>query len=244
MSHKYEPKVLLYSGGFDSFLLRKRLRESLEPLTLLHFNVGVDYSKREQEQVRNQIYAPNEDLKINDTFRMESEANHYVPLRNIYFFLKAFEHAPKVFVGTTVFDFFRDTNEDILKAVENFMKVYYYNVPKPENWKGFSPEVISPHKDLSKSEALNLCLEENVVTEKEISELISCYAPTTDKGCGKCSACVRKAVALANNDIGIDCFDQDVKPHIEALYKDQLEYMSTFSLFDQWQEEYEKALDK
>lgn len=203
-------KVLLYSGGLDSELYR--YLES--PDLLLHFPSNVAYTDREQEQLERLQKLPGfQKLVIDRCFSfsdMEMD-NAIVPMRNLYYLLRAFEYGDEVFIGVTHYDLHYDKQEDTLSALELLVRTYFYKRKEPASWpENARPVVQTPYREYSKGELLKDILEETPGLAEHFRTLRTCYHPTSQIGCGRCKSCIQKAMALAVAGIfSPHLFDED-----------------------------------
>lgn len=192
-------KLLLYSTGVDSELYR--LLE--KPQMLLFFTSGARYEKHEKKQLRHlQKIGVLKDEKIitDDTLNFSSieQSNSIVPMRNIFYLLRAFEYAEKVLIGVTYYDLHYDKQVDVLNSLTSFVQNYYYFRDIPDSWDSVHPTILTPYRHLTKAGLLRECLKKGINVD-HIPTLRSCYSATSKKGCGRCKSCVQKAVMLANN---------------------------------------------
>lgn len=193
--------VLLYSTGLDSELYR--LLE--QPEKLLFFKSGARYEKFEELQLRKfqeMRMLDFHEIIIDDTlnFKTLEQANAIVPMRNVFYILRALEYSQNVLIGVTYYDLHYDKQPDVLGALITFVQNYYYYRDVPETWDNVRPHILTPYRDLTKGELLKLAIDEG----KDVSHipaLRTCYDGHSEKGCGKCKSCVAKAMALAVNGL-------------------------------------------
>lgn len=201
--------VLLYSSGLDSELYR--LLE--EPELLLTFKSGARYEKFEIEQI-NHLRACGkitEDLVVDETLNFASleDNNLVVPMRNIFYILRALEYGNEVLLGVSSYDMHYDKQPDVLNALAGFVQNYYYFREVPETWESVHPRVLTPYRDWSKGQMLREAIERGTDVS-HIPTLRTCYSSTSKKGCGKCKSCLHKAMALAVNGMfRPELFDED-----------------------------------
>lgn len=203
-------KVLLYSTGLDSELYR--LLE--DPDILLFFKSGARYEHHEVKQLEKfqEIgLLDNHEVIVDDTlnFKTLEQDNAIVPMRNIFYILRALDYAEDVLLGVTYYDLHYDKQPDVLGALTAFVQNYYYFREVPESWEDVRPHIIVPYRHLTKGQLLKRAIE----LGKDVSHiptLRTCYDAHSEKGCGKCKSCVAKAIALAVNGMfSPDLFDND-----------------------------------
>lgn len=193
--------VLLYSTGLDSELYR--LLEN--PDKLLFFKSGARYEKFEVAQLekfRKMGFYKGKEVIIDDTLnfkKLEGE-NSIVPMRNIFYILRALEYAQLVYIGVTYYDLHYDKQPDVLGALAAFVQNYYYFRDVPETWDDVRPSILTPYRTHTKGELLREAIEQGHDVS-HIPTLRTCYDGHSEKGCGKCKSCVAKAIALAVNGL-------------------------------------------
>ena len=203
--------VLLYSTGLDSELYR--LLE--KPDKLLFFQSGARYEKFETKQLhkfQKMGLLDNHEIIVDDTlnFHKLERADSIVPMRNIFYILRALEYAQNVYLGITYYDLHYDKQPDVLGALISFVQSYYYFRDTPETWdEGPRPNIIVPYRGYTKGELLKLAIDSGEDVS-HIPTLRTCYDGHSEKGCGKCKSCVAKAIALAVNGMfKPEYFDED-----------------------------------
>lgn len=202
--------VLLYSTGLDSELYR--LLEA--PDTLLMFASGARYEQRELEQLekfKGMGLLNGHSIIVDRTLNFKSleQANAIVPMRNIFYLLRAFEFSNEVLLGVTHYDLHYDKQEDVLNGLTSFIQNYYYFRDIPDTWDNVHPKVLTPYRDYTKGEMLAEAIARDIDVS-HIPTLRTCYDAHSIKGCGKCKSCVQKAIALAVNGLfDPKLFDED-----------------------------------
>ena len=203
-------EVLLYSTGLDSELYR--LLE--EPSKLLFFKSGARYEKHEFNQLqrfKSEGRYKGQEILVDETLNFSSieRENAIVPMRNIFYILRALEYAQDVYIGVTYYDLHYDKQPDVLGALVSFVQNYYYYRDVPETWDSVRPHILTPYRDYTKGELLKLAIDRGIDVS-HIPTLRTCYDAESEKGCGKCKSCVAKAMALAVNGLfKPELFDQD-----------------------------------
>lgn len=196
--------ILLYSGGLDSELYRLLLK----PKSLVYFDNKSSYSIIEKSLLPKGII-------IDKTFNFKGveEPNKIIPFRNIHFILSAFSYHRTVALGITAYDVYYDKQEDSLTALNFFLKQYSEN----------PLEVITPFRHKSKGELITECLSLGLVEGQHFQKLRTCYSASSIKGCGECSSCYHKAIALAVNGLfDPNLFDKDprkMKKHFNSYMR-------------------------
>ena len=202
--------VLLYSTGLDSELYR--LLE--KPEKILFFKSGARYEHLETiqlEKFKRMGLLKDQEIIVDDTlnFRSLEQENSIVPMRNIFYILRAMEYAQNVYIGVTYYDLHYDKQPDVLGALVAFIQNYYYYRDVPKTWDNVRPHILTPYRNLTKGELLKKAIDSGCDVS-HIPTLRTCYDGHSEKGCGKCKSCMAKAIALAvNNMFKPDYFDED-----------------------------------
>lgn len=203
--------VLLYSSGLDSELHRL----TLNPDKLLFFRSGASYQEMEELQIDKFVRCgmiPKEQVVFEEdvfNFATLEDDNKVVPMRNIFYILRAFEHSEDVIIGVTHYDLHYDKQQRTLHDLEGFVRNYYYGRQVPDTWESIHPQIHTPFFELTKGELLMGAIDQGCDVG-HIPTLRTCYDANSEKGCGKCDCCLHKAIALAVNDMfSPDLFDSD-----------------------------------
>lgn len=210
--------VLLYSGGLDctmqSFLLK--------PDILLYMDVESFYSKREIEHLGTRKHFGGK-LIIDSSLQIgEFEmTNFYLPYRNLYFILNALQYGENIYLGFGEGDIGTDKNQAFIDKTISIVKEM-----TSKSW--ITPEhtqftINAPYLNYTKAELLAHCIDRGISVDL-IKSIRSCYDNDSVIGCGKCSPCLSKTVALVKNGISIEgIFDSDprevFKKHVEQRLK-------------------------
>jgi len=192
--------VLLFSGGLDSYITAKLFN----PDILLYMSIGSKYADKEIANLR-KLDIPQDRLVIDNRLNLSDVEleNSIVPLRNLFFALNGLFYRNKVMLAATKGDTTKDKDERFMKLF-NLMAEHLVTEEKDDKtfpWKkdGFKPELTLPIKHLTKTELVGEYLR-NGFKPEGIWNTISCYS-ATQRECGACKTCFRKAVALINNNI-------------------------------------------
>ena len=183
-------KVLLYSGGMDSWLIDKLWKPDVK----LFFNIGTSNSDHELERIRKQ-----KDVEIIDLplARFEQKENNYfLPLRNLHFVVYAAHFGDTICLGATGSSTHRDKNEVFGTLSENAI-----NYLLQEGNNDYHPvKIVMPYRNKSKTEILGEYLYKGGDINKCYEETFSCYNPRPDgTPCMQCTSCLSKFAAFYNN---------------------------------------------
>lgn len=207
-----DKKVLLYSGGLDSFILRYTYSFD----EIVYFDVGTEDSKREMQGFDNQVTVVQFPLK---QFELP---NKIIPFRNYLFTMLAANFGNIITIGSTLGDTTRDKDR-VFQSLCDAMLNYFGAVDEKMPYKASRFQVIMPFKDMTKTEILHKWLlkyadEADVLLKNSRS----CYKGGVEE-CGECRACLRKYVAFKNNDIeGMLDFAPPTQGQLVNLYEESV----------------------
>jgi len=178
--------LLMYSGGMDSYIAWKFLRE---PETI-YFDFGHRYSEWEKLAIEQTIPDTIIDSSINLSQWEEPDAN--IPLRNAFLIMMASNY-----------------DKDLVLVVQRGeMSIPDRSYPffsKFGAWltwmrgEGKSYTISSPFFNLTKTEMVRWYVDEG----HDVEQLLLTRSCFSEVGlpCGQCGACFRRWVALTNNDL-------------------------------------------
>ena len=176
-------KILLYSGGMDSWLIDKLWKPDIK----LYINIKGDYSKEEIRRLPS-------DVKVIDfSFLGEQELeNKFVPLRNLYFLMMASHYGDEVCLGATAGDWGnKDKTPEFLDETEKMLK-YLWNDKKVKK----DIKVCKDFVYKSKAQLIKEYLSQGGTVEEIKESTFSCYTPTDGSECMNCYPCFRKFALL------------------------------------------------
>lgn len=217
LTQKPEVKILLYSGGMDSYLIRQLWNPDL----CFYVNVESQYAVRELESLRNLGFIPDPVKVVRGAPLSRYERkDSIIPYRNIYMVLAALneferrcpiessihEQRVQICLGATKGDRVYDKSLEFVYQMSEMLSF----LSLPQHWTGNKRrrvEVVIPYKDFTKKQLLSLYLKGITDDEREMrlqmawKESLSCYNPdfATGKSCGMCKPCVRKTIAFTLN---------------------------------------------
>lgn len=201
-------KVVLYSGGLDSFCLA----HAVKPDLLLYFPVGLPENKPELESILKLeelggLPAP---VVVDTRFHLGPYklANEVLPFRNLFFIAGAFTYGSKVYLGKTASSKNLDKDPIFAAKALDVLKYVAANPDKnPPGLRAEDMEILLPFDRKTKSTFLGEFLA-NGGNVDMLLKTRSCYKPH-GKECGVCQSCIRKSIAFVNNDLPIDFFEND-----------------------------------
>ena len=182
-------KVLLYSGGMDSWIIDKLWKPDVK----LFFRI---YTKNNDIEFEN---IDMEDVTIVDmdiSQFEQKENNYFMPLRNLQFVVHACHYGDIICLGSVGGSVHRDNNETFGILTETLIN-YLLSEDKTREGK---VQVYLPYMNTSKTDLLKMYLDSGGDIEECYTKSFSCYSPT-DAGneCGMCSSCASKFTAFYNN---------------------------------------------
>ena len=190
--------VLLFSSGMDSFCLLKLYHYD----SIIFFYTGTKDNHRELLQIYDMIddkIVPSDIHILNLPLGAWELPNKIVPHRNTIMCLIASNYGNNIYIGTTKGDTTKDKDYVFKSQVEGILN-YFGQDDQKVFPVGYPYQIVMPFKDLTKTEILAGYLEDGNDIQPLLRYSRSCYSDG-DKECGECRSCLRKAIALKNNNI-------------------------------------------
>lgn len=196
-------KVLLYSGGTDSWLISKIEKPDVK----LFFDIGTKSSEGEIKRL-------DKDVVIDRTLRglgslEKADGSFILPLRNLYFIARAAEYGDHIILGTNKTDAHNDKTQEFAEKTQDLLN-YYYG-PSKDGLSEIKDIVIDfGYKKYNKAELVKLYLDNGGSVEDYINKSFSCYTPIVKEGsdlvddpiyteCHNCKPCFNKMMSLFVN---------------------------------------------
>lgn len=175
-------KVLLYSGGTDSWLIDKIWK----PDKKIYINIHGRYSKEEIEKLP-------KDVEIVDfpyLGNTERGENAYVPLRNLFFLMIAKRYGDEICLGATAGDIGNsDKTPQFLEHAEAIINECDGN----NTCQGSGDiKICMDFVNKSKYELLEEYIKQGGTVEFFINDTFSCHNPKDGKECMECKCCYKK----------------------------------------------------
>ena len=214
-------KVLLYSGGMDSWLMSKLWNPDIK----LYVDMKTKYSENEIKKIKES----GEDVTIVELPIGQWERdNAIIPLRNMYLAMVACniteDEDVEILIGATAGDRVLDKSPQFCAKANALLNYLYL----PQWWlpEGKKVKINVQYKQYSKSDLLNMYVEQGGDLEEAFKATFSCYEPTkSGKECWSCKPCFRKFVAFEKvgykfpkkvlNSV-IPYINENIVPEIEA----------------------------
>ena len=185
-------KVLLYSGGMDSWLISK----IWNPDVLLYVDMCTKYSKAEIERLPKDVIIEKLDLS------KWERPDGIIPLRNLYLIMIATNYGDEICLGATAGDRVLDKSFEFAEKASDLLSFLY----SKQHWtEGRNIKINLDFKNLTKKELLIKYLNQGGSLAEAANSSFSCYEPTLDGSeCWQCKPCFRKYVAfkILGHDFG------------------------------------------
>lgn len=174
-------KVLLYSGGTDSWLIDKLWKPDIK----IYIDVGSRYSKEEIERLPKDVKV----VEFKYLGTLEEPESAYIPLRNLYFIMIASNYGDEICLGAVKGDQgSKDKTVEFMNMSENIINYCLdtnYGINKKVH-------VTKEFIELSKYELVQMYIDNGGTIEEFIKNTFSCHHPVEDKECFRCKPCYRK----------------------------------------------------
>ena len=213
-------KILLYSGGMDSYLINDLYKPDLK----LYIDVNSKYSKDEIKHLP-------KDVKIDKLDLSQWERpDSIIPLRNLYLIMWATNYVDdegaEICLGATAGDRVLDKSPAFKDGAEILLNYLY----QEQHWTKEKKIIINlDYKQHTKTEILKMYLERGGDINTAWRESFSCYNPIHSGDdtmpCLSCKPCFRKFISFAMcgmkfNDFiiykSINYIEQEILPLINA----------------------------
>lgn len=178
-------KVLLYSGGMDSWLIDQLWKPDVK----LYIDIHGKYSEAERSRLPQDVKIV--DFPLLGEFELE---NAHIPMRNLYFLMIASNYGERLCLGATAGDGGKDKSEAFLMQAGRLLKELW-DEKKCSKAIAVETEFVKKYK----TDLLHEYIDRggDIQTVKE--QTFSCYTPQGDKECFDCFPCFRKFAILYSN---------------------------------------------
>lgn len=207
---KNHKKVLLYSGGMDSYIISKLEYYDV----LLYIDSNSRYSRIERDFLEKQ----NLEKLVIDTrldLRDVEYSSSLVPLRNLYFVSIATYYGDRIVLGATKFDRSSDKDLTFAKRMEELLNHIY----KKSWWcEGRDIKVSLKYKQYTKRDLLKMYICRGLNPYDLAEKSFSCYTPIGSQPCLNCKSCTRKIIHLSE----YMNVNEYYKTNFKELYKNKI----------------------
>lgn len=200
-------KVLLYSGGTDSWLIRKLWN----PDILLYVDMDTKYSDEELEKIDRLGRPDNLVVHKLPLGQFEDKDTAFIPMRNLYLLMVASHYGEELCLGATKEDAGGSADKD-LAFLNDTEKMLVRLWGKQSLFDGKPISIKREFAQYTKGQLLERYLKEGGDIETFKRETFSCYTPQEGKECLACKACFRKFV---------ECYDKGAgytRNELEKMY--------------------------
>ena len=195
-------KVLLYSGGMDSWLMSKLWNPDIK----LYVNMHTRYSENEMKKIKE---SESDVTFVDFPLGQWERDDAIVPLRNLYLCMVACNvtgsEDVEILIGATAGDRVLDKSYEFVNKATDMLSYLY----TPQHWipEGKKVTVSIKYKDHTKTDLLREFAEQGGDLHEAFTKSFSCYDPIDGHECWHCKPCFRKFVSFAS--VGYD-FPEDV----------------------------------
>lgn len=223
-------KVLLYSGGMDSWLINKLEKPDVK----LFVDLGTASTQGEQTKLDDDVII----FPLTDLGKLErKETDFILPLRNLYLISLATNYGEHIILGATKTDATYDKTYEFAQKLEDLLNYMWL----PQKWtKGKAIKVDVHYREYTKSDLLRMYIEQGGTWQEAYYQSYSCYKPKNgNTECHNCRPCFLKMMAFIDNgiDLGKDIL-QSYLPYINSKLD---EYKNVWGDRLYTKEDYEKV---
>jgi 7-cyano-7-deazaguanine synthase len=187
-------KVLLSSGGMDSFLLAHE--PELEGAYHVFVDVGQQYAAKERFAARciaADLNAPFYDVSTFNQAQFEHKETGIIPFRNAELILCAAQYGEDVYLGVIADEVNSDKSVEFCGMMQHVLNICH----RGQYWtEGRHFNVKTPFRFHTKTELVQRYLARQQPV-KPLLETVSCY-DGGERHCGRCSSCFKRWIALTN----------------------------------------------
>ena len=212
-------KVLLYSGGMDSWLMSRLWKPDIK----LYVDMKTRYSENELARIRKEPDVQVVEFPLGQWEREDA----IIPLRNLYLAMVACNvtgsEDVEILIGATAGDRVLDKSPEFVNKATDLLSYLY----TPQHWipEGKKVRVCIDYKQYTKTDLLKMFKEQGGDLEEAFTRSFSCYNPVDGHECWHCKPCFRKFTAFS--EAGYEFSDDvartvcsyiktDILPDIEA----------------------------
>lgn len=187
-------KVLLYSGGMDSWLISQIWKPDIK----LYIDMHTRYSENEKKKIQEN----EKDVKIVDfPLGQWERKDAIIPLRNLFLVMVVCNitgaEDVEICLGATAGDRVLDKSEGFREKATDLLNYLY----QPQHWipQGKKVNINIDFKSKTKTQLIAMYVEQGGDIEKAFNHSFSCYNPDNGRECWSCKPCFRKFVSFALN---------------------------------------------
>lgn len=175
-------KVLLYSGGTDSWLIDRLWK----PDKKIYINIHGFYSDVEISKLPKDV----EVIDFEFLGNTENKVTNYVPLRNLYFLMIATNYGDEICYGATLSDRgSKDKREEFIDKTQDLLDYCLLGNSFAEDKK---VHIVKDFVGMNKFEIIQQYLNQGGTIEEFVEDSFSCYHSIQGKECMHCKQCYKK----------------------------------------------------
>lgn len=184
-------KVLLYSGGMDSWLMSKLWKPDIK----LYVDMKTRYSENELSRIRKEPDVQVVEFPLGQWEREDA----IIPLRNLYLAMVACNvtgsEDVQILIGATAGDRVLDKSPEFVNKATDLLSYLY----TPQHWipEGKKVKVCIDYKQYTKTDLLKMFKKQGGDLEEAFTHSFSCYNPVDGHECWHCKPCFRKFTAFS-----------------------------------------------
>ena len=176
-------KVLLYSGGMDSYIISRLWKPDVK----LYFDYGIPQNEEEKKHLPSDVVIK----KINLSDYMQDDGLNTIPLRNLLFAAMAVNYGDVIAIGGLKSDLHYDKKPDFAEKTTKLFNSILEKERQPKTIK-----VVIPFAEYTKTELLCAFFEDGGVLDDLDKNSWSCHTPVDGRPCGQCQACKARNKAI------------------------------------------------
>lgn len=193
-------KIVLYSGGLDSFIGHWLLHREDPEWIPVYFDLKTQYSWKELQHMPDVARIRARAISDMLNLRTIEQESGYIPQRNVLLCAtaQAVYSASEIALCSVADDVYADNDCIFHIAVSQLLTLtagHHVKVFSPLTWPGGTGML------RTKAEAITWYLKEGGDPDA-LRQTVSCYDPV-EVSCGHCAACVRRREALEANGISL-----------------------------------------
>ena len=204
-------KVLLYSGGMDSWLIDKIWKPDIK----LFIDINTNSSNAELEHLPNDVVVTH----LRDLGKLERKSDFILPLRNAYLILMATNYGDEICLGANATD---ATLDKTYEFAEKFTDLLNYMYGEQKWTKERKLKVTVDFREFTKPQLLALYIQKGGDPYIAYKETFSCFTPIDKhEECHNCRACFLKFMAFEDCGVDMSKYVADYVPYIKEKLNDK-----------------------
>lgn len=184
-------KVLLYSGGMDSYIINYLWKPDVK----LYIDYGTEQNKEEIKRLPKDVIIKQVDLSE----YIENDGKNTIPLRNLLFANIAINYGDIVAIGGVKNDLHFDKSKRFARKAT---RLFNFVLNKEDSKR--KVKIVVPFRDFTKKELLQTYIAKGGSIKDLEKNSWSCHRPKEGKTCGECSPCRRREKAIREVQQGYD----------------------------------------